>query len=97
MSAKADVQVRAMDEAVQVLTKRLREWAAAPPDQREPADAVARRFITDMNGNGWRFNPALRRPRPPMPDDPVGATARGAALARNLLPKLHDHPEGGQE
>ncbi|WP_188197282.1 hypothetical protein [Nonomuraea sp. SYSU D8015] len=89
MSAKADFQKRAMDEAVEVLAKRLREWASTSPEQRADAEAVARRFMTDLNGRGWRLtpagrvNPLARR----LPDDPAAATQRGAALARTLLPQ----------
>ncbi|MEW1846258.1 hypothetical protein AB0392_50590 [Nonomuraea angiospora] len=104
MSAQADHQRQAIDEAVEVLTKRLREWAATPPDQREPADVLARRFITDMNGHGWR------KAAPPRPTSwqPVAADAwshagqaaqaassRGADLARSLLPHRQHHDQDG--
>ncbi|SEU46418.1 hypothetical protein [Nonomuraea wenchangensis] len=96
MSTAADFQKRAMDEAVQALAKRLRERDATEPGQREPADVFARRFITDMNGHGWRLtpagrvNPLARRP----PDDPTAVTQRGAALAFAELAKVIEKRAG---
>lgn len=60
MSNPAAYQRRAMDEAVEVLARRLRERDAAEPGEREPADMFARRFMHDMNGHGWRRTPAGR-------------------------------------
>ncbi|MEV4079198.1 hypothetical protein AB0J43_02745 [Nonomuraea fuscirosea] len=100
MSARGDEQRRAINQAVQALTKWLRERDAQPPTEREDAEIFARTFITDMNGHGWRFTPAGRvdpfaRQRPA---DPAAVTRRGAELARALLPKLQDlESEGGQE
>ncbi|TMR90539.1 hypothetical protein [Nonomuraea basaltis] len=96
MSTQANIQRRAMDEAVKELTKRLREWAATPADQREPAEMFSRRFMHDMNGHGWRrtpagrTNPLARRP----PDDPAAAAQRGAALAWNELAKVIEKRAG---
>ncbi|MCF6467347.1 hypothetical protein FAF44_02820 [Nonomuraea sp. MG754425] len=97
MSAQADHQRQAIIEAVEVLTKRLIEWAATQPSQREPADIFARRFITDMNGRGWRLTPAGRAnplARRPPPDDPTAVTQRGAALAYAELAKVMEKRAG---
>ncbi|MEV1003479.1 hypothetical protein [Nonomuraea sp. NPDC050202] len=98
MSAKADAQKRAIDEAADVLAQRMREWAASPAEEREPVEVFTRRFMLDLNGHGWRHTPAARvnplaaRRRL---DDTAAATARGAALARNLLPQKRGEGEQG--
>jgi hypothetical protein len=95
VSSKADAQKRAIDEAADVLAQRMREWAAVEPEEREPVEVFTRRFMLDLNGHGWRHTPAARvnplaaRRRL---DDTAAATARGAALARTLLPQAtRDH------
>ncbi|MEU7855188.1 hypothetical protein [Nonomuraea sp. NPDC049141] len=94
MSASADYQRRAISDAVQVLTKRLREWAAEPPDQREDPEMFARRFMHDMNGHGWRLTPAGRI-------DPwrLAATPADGPNAAYLAARAQLHPdqEGQQE
>ncbi|MGR6921205.1 hypothetical protein ACU635_43775 [[Actinomadura] parvosata] len=89
MSARADAQMRAIEEAADVLAKRVREWAATPAEEREPVEVFTRRFMLDLNGHGWRLTPAARVN--PLGrrilDNPAAATQRGAALARTLLPQ----------
>lgn len=101
MSTATDLQKRAMDEAVKALTARLRERDAADPDRREPADVFALRFITDMNGRGWRLTPAGRiRPWSTLPFAPSRADedawARGVEYARSLLART-SQPDPDQE
>ncbi|TYB71180.1 hypothetical protein FXF51_01720 [Nonomuraea sp. PA05] len=90
MSTRADAQMRAIDEAAEVLAKRMREWAATPADEREAVEVFTRRFMLDLNGHGWRLTPAARvNPLARRSAaDPAAAAQRGAALAFAELAKV---------
>ncbi|WP_113705463.1 hypothetical protein [Nonomuraea lactucae] len=83
----AAAQRRAIAEAVAELARRVYERDQLPPEERSDPRAFAAEVVTGMHGHGWRLTNARRRSSwisTPIRDN-TATTARGAAMARQLL------------
>ncbi|MFC7582472.1 hypothetical protein ACFQYP_00680 [Nonomuraea antimicrobica] len=95
----AAAQRRAISEAVAELARRVYARDQLPSDERPDPRAFAAEVVTDMHGHGWRLTNAGRRSpwiSTPIRDN-TATTARGAALARQLLERGPDDTDDEEE